>query len=67
VTSSYQIHWTGPTSGTYDGQLPGATSFENHAEVYNDIVSGAIGLRAGTGYQFRERGGRWSEPSLDIR
>lgn len=40
VTSSYQIQWTGPTSGTYDGQLSGATSFEDYAEVYNELGYG---------------------------
>lgn len=40
VTSSYQIQWTGPTSGAYDGQLPGANSFDNFAEVYNEIGYG---------------------------
>ncbi len=40
VTSSYQIQWTGPTSGTYDGQLSGANSFEYFAEVYNEIGYG---------------------------
>ncbi len=40
VKSSFLIHWTGPTSGIYDGQLPGATSFESNATVVNDIVSG---------------------------
>lgn len=40
VASSYQIQWTGPTSGTYDGQLPGTNSFQNTAEVYNEIGFG---------------------------
>ena len=28
VRSSYQVQWTGPTSGTFDGQLSGTNSFE---------------------------------------
>lgn len=40
VRSSYQIQWTGPASGSYDGQLSGVTSFERYAEVYNEIGYG---------------------------
>ncbi len=40
VRSSYAIQWTGPTSGAYDGQLSGATSFDRYAEVYNEIGYG---------------------------
>jgi len=40
VRSSYEIQWTGPTSGAYDGELSGTTSFEKYAEVYNEIGYG---------------------------
>lgn len=40
VTSSYHIQWTGPTSGTYNGQLSGANAFDNFAEVYNELGYG---------------------------
>ena len=43
VTTSFDLYWTGPTSGSYNGQLPGATTFDRTAVVVNGFVSSAIG------------------------
>ena len=38
VVSSYQIQWSGPTSGSFNSHLPGATSVESSTFVLNDSI-----------------------------